>query len=98
MAAPIFAASAAGADITPPINIEGVPHSLARLNILRQSKLVNCSVDEIEDRYQVSVVLVRHNGESNFHPSGSLQILAGDVLAILGSPNQINSLVNDSQR
>ena len=98
MAAPIFAASAAGADITPPINIEGIPHSLARLNISPLSKLASASVDAIENQYKVSVVLVRHDGQSNFHPPGSQPILGGDVVAVFGSPNQINLLVNDCQR
>lgn len=98
MAAPIFAASAAGADITAPITVEGVPQSLARLNITPQSRLDSASVDEIEDQYEVSVVLVHHNGQSEFHPVGQQKIMGGDIIAVFGNPTQINLLVNDSQR
>src|SRR5512138_2029183 len=49
MAAPVFAAAAAGADVTNPISIEGQQLSLARLTILPSSSLATKTVGYVED-------------------------------------------------
>ena len=98
MAAPIFASSAANIDITPPITIEGEPNSLARIHINDHSALVNKSLGEIEDQFNLSVVLLNHDGISDTHPSAHLSVAAGDTLAILGDPQTINNLVHENKR
>ena len=92
MAAPVFAAIAAGMDITPPIMVEGQALSLARLNISPKSKLVNRCVSDIEQSYRVSVVLLRHADGRDFHPAGEKRLAADDTLAVLGAPDEINLL------
>ncbi|CAG0942449.1 partial Voltage-gated potassium channel Kch, partial [Anaerolineae bacterium] len=76
MAAPVFAAAAAGMDISQPITIEGKALSLARLNIAAKSKLAALSVNQIEQKYDVSVVLVRHDSQSDMHPAGDVRLAA----------------------
>jgi Trk K+ transport system NAD-binding subunit len=98
MAAPIFASSAANMDITAPITIEGQPNSLARLRISNHSRLDKLTLGEIEDRFNVSVVFLCHNGQSDPHPSAHLRAAAGDTLAVLGDPKSISSLANVNQR
>ncbi len=97
MAAPVFAATAAGMDISHPITIEGQSLSLARLNVLPKGKLVNLTVSQIEERYRVSVVLLRHADGRDFHPAGDKRLSANDVLAVLGGPEQINHLAQDNK-
>lgn len=97
MAAPKFAASAVGVDITRPITIEGEALSLACLNINHHSDLVGCSVAEIEQSYEVSVVLLRRDHESDFHPAGERQLSASDFLGVLAGPEQISRLIGDNQ-
>jgi Trk K+ transport system NAD-binding subunit len=97
MAAPIFAAAAAGADITPPIMVEGQPLSLARLTISPTSALVNKTVGFIEDNYNLSIVLVRHDHNSDMHPIDNKWIAAGDVVAVLGGPDQLYHLLHDNE-
>ncbi|GJM42178.1 MAG: hypothetical protein DHS20C20_24600 [Ardenticatenaceae bacterium] len=94
MAAPTFAAAAADVDVTRPITVEGEALSLARLKIEAGSSLRNCSVSEIEQNYQVSVVLLRENGRSDFHPAGERKLQLNQVLAVFGGPEQINRLVD----
>lgn len=98
MAAPTFAAAAADVDITRPITVEGETFSLARLNLAEESGLLNCSVSEIEQNYDVSVVLLREDGRSDFHPAGERTLKMGHVLGILGGPEQINKLVDDNHQ
>jgi voltage-gated potassium channel len=96
MAAPVFAAAAAGADVTNPISVEGQQLSLARLTIKPGSALVGQTVGTIEDTYRLNVVLLRHDHHSEMHPTDSTDIAASDTLAVLGGPEQLNRLVHDS--
>ena len=93
MAAPVFAAAATGADITNPITVEGQQLSLARLTINSDSRLVNKVVGYVEDNYHVSVILVRHDHETEMHPTDSKKINSGDVLAVLGGPDELSKIM-----
>lgn len=97
MAAPAFAAAAAGADVTRPITVEGEALSLGRLQVGKPSKLEGLSVASLEKKYDVSVVLLKHEGESDLHPSGKRTLHEGDALAVLGNPQRISILVHDNQ-
>lgn len=97
MAAPAFAATAAGMDISNPITVEGQLLSLARLNVSPKSKLVNLSVNAVEHVYNVSVVLLRHDGAQEFHPTSGKRLAANDVVAVLGAADQISRLAQDNR-
>ena len=98
MAAPTFAAAAADVDVTRPITVEGEALSLARLRVEARSGLLGCSMSEIEQDYDVSVVLVREDGRSDFHPAGERILKVGHVMGVLGGPEQINRLVDHNHR
>jgi voltage-gated potassium channel len=98
MAAPAFAAAASGVDMTRPITIEGQSMSLAYLIIKATSQLINQSVSDIEQRYHLSVVFIRHDSKSDFHPPADCQLSALDVIAVLGGPNEIRSLASDNHQ
>ncbi len=97
MAAPMFAASAAGMDLSYPISVEGQALSLARFDVTPQSKLVNATVSDIEKNYDVSVVLLGHDNVQDTHPAGDRRIAARDVIAVLGGAAQINRLAQDNR-
>jgi Trk K+ transport system NAD-binding subunit len=73
-----------------------MPLSLARLNVREKSKLIGRSISDVEQKYDLSVVLHRHNSDSDFHPAGDKQLAAGDVVAVLGGPEQIGRLLKDN--
>lgn len=97
MAAPIFAGAAAGLEITQPITVEGETLSLGRIKVYPVSPLIHMTVQDIEQRFNLSIVLLRRNNESDLHPSANLEILEGDTLAILGGSVEISmiSRIND---
>jgi len=97
MAAPAFAAAAAGADITRPITVEGESLSLARLTVCAPSPFNGQSVAEVESKYDLSIVLLKRASEPDLHPTGDRRLASGDILAVLGSPASINLLVHDNQ-
>jgi Trk K+ transport system NAD-binding subunit len=97
MAAPVFAAAAAGADVTNPISIEGQQLSLARLAIHPASHLANKTVGYVEDNYHLNIILLRHDHQSEMHPTDTSPLHAGDTLAVLGGPEQLSRLMLDNQ-
>ena len=96
MAAPVFAAAAAGADVTNPISVEGQQLSLARLSINPTAYFTGMTVGYVEDNYHLSVVLVRRDHESDMHPTDNKLLNSGDMLAVLGGPEQLNNLMHDN--
>ena len=97
LAAPAFAASATDSEITRPISIEGESLSLARITISPGCRLEEKTVGQIEDGYFVSVILVRHDGKSDFHPTDSHPVSAEATVAVLGRPDRLHQLIHDSQ-
>jgi Trk K+ transport system NAD-binding subunit len=97
MAAPVFAAAAAGADVTNPISIEGQQLSLARLQILPSSHLAEKTVGYVEDNYHLNIILLRHDHQSEMHPTDTSPLHAGDTLAVLGGPEQLSRLMQDNR-
>jgi len=90
MAAPAFAAAAAGVDMTRPIVVEGESLSLARFKVEPGSILAGQTVGKVEKRYNLSVVLLRRNHESDLHPPAECELMPGDSLAILGGIEEIS--------
>jgi voltage-gated potassium channel len=97
MAAPVFAAAAAGADVTNPISIEGQQLSLARLTISQSSHLAEKNVGYVEDNYHLNIILLRHDHQSEMHPTDARPLHTGDTLAVLGGPEQLGKLMQDNQ-
>jgi Trk K+ transport system NAD-binding subunit len=97
MSAPIFATAAANVDVTRPITVEGESFSLAQLQIPSRSPLIGKSMAALEQEYQVSIVLLRQGGISDFHPAGARTVAAGDTLAVLAGATHISRLVNANQ-
>lgn len=98
MAAPVFAATAADIDVTPPLTIEGQLNSLARIVVTGSSKLIHKTVGEIENRFQVSIMMIKHKSEVSRHPRGEHEIQSKDVIVLIGSPGQINALIHENRK
>ncbi len=96
MAAPAFAAAAAGADITNPITIEGQSLSLARLRVSQGSVLIGETVGEVEKKYDISIVLIKDHQLQDMHPPADRKIQANQTLVVLGSLSQLNHFIHDS--
>jgi len=97
MAAPVFAAAAAGADVTHPISIEGQQLSLARMTVNASSEIAGKTVGFVEDNYRITIILLRHNDHSEMHPKDVSPLHAGDTIAVFGGPDQLKQLMQDNQ-
>lgn len=96
MAAPVFAAAAAGVDVTNPISVEGQLLSLARLTISKEAPFADKTIGFVEDNYHMNIVLHRRNGDSLMHPTDNTRLHPGDIIAILGGPEQLNQILHDN--
>ena len=97
LAAPAFASAASGVDVTRPITVDGRPFSLASLTLRRGSPLAGRPVGEIERDFDVSVVLIRRDGQSDPHPAAERPTIEGDTLAVLGEAGMIARMVAANQ-
>lgn len=97
MAAPVFAAAASGVDVTNPISVEGQLLSLARLTVSGGAPFAKKTVGYVEDNYHLNVVLLRHDHRSEMHPTDKSPLHAGDVIAVLGGPEQLQTLLFDNE-
>jgi len=98
MAAPAFAAAAAGIEMTRPISIEGQIMSLARLTISPNSTLATLSVSELEANFEVSIVLLRRDSVTDLHPIPETILLGGDTIGVIGGPLEITGLIQENHR
>jgi len=71
--------------------------SLAHLKVEHLSKLINLTINEIEQKYNLSVVFIRRNSMSDYHPSANEILSIDDVLVVLGGPHEIRTLASDNQ-
>jgi voltage-gated potassium channel len=97
MAAPVFAAAASGVDVTNPISVEGQLLSLARLTISKDASFADKTVGHVEDNYHLNIVLLRHDHQSEMHPTDKSPLHPGDTIAVLGVPEQLNQLLHDNE-
>jgi Trk K+ transport system NAD-binding subunit len=93
MAAPVFAAAAAGVEMTGPLTVEGESISMARVRVGPGSALIGHTVTEVEENCRLSVVVLVRGSTRDVHPAGDLLLQEGDVLAVLGGPHQLNLFV-----
>lgn len=97
LAAPAFAAAATGFDMTPPLSVGGTTLSLARLKVAGESTLVGKCVEDLEQQYNLSIVLLERDHKADLHPAGSRCLDAGDTIAVLSGPNEIAILMKDNR-
>jgi Trk K+ transport system NAD-binding subunit len=97
IASPVFAATAAGANITPPIMVEGNPLCFGTVQFQDCADAKGKTLHDLEQLYRISAVLLKRKGAIEWHPSGFEKIQAGDVVGVLGNPDRINQIVHDCQ-
>ena len=98
MAAPQFAATAAGLEITQPLNIEGENYSLAKLKIKSNSLLNGIKVGDLEQNYKCSLVAILGNEHSEFHPHNESIISGGETIILLSQPSEFKNLIEANER
>jgi len=92
LAAPAIAGAATQSDVTSPISLSGRTVSLARLIIKKGSSLAGLTIEQMENKFDATVVLLERGGKADLHPHNSIGLLAGDNLAIFAEPATLNKI------
>ena len=99
LAAPAFAGAAVGAEITQNLHIAGLEYSMIRLVLRRGSFMDGRSVDEIQEREGVDIVLLhrRDDGSPDVHPSGDIIVRGGDTIVLFSHHDLITEIIGRNE-
>jgi len=92
LAAPAFAGAAAGAEINQTFKVDDRVLAMGRVVVERGSKLDGSSIQAIEEKLDLSVVLLQTGDSVDVHPEEETRLAAGDVIAVVAELPAIKKL------
>ncbi|WP_456331531.1 potassium channel family protein [Fervidibacter sacchari] len=93
IAAPAMVAAALSKSLVHAFYVGEHLFHVAEINLDENSHLLGLTVGELEEKFSISVVLLRRlDGSILHHPSANIPLQVGDTLVIVGMPEQIASL------
>ncbi len=92
LAAPAFAAAAANLDIGGPLNVNGRLLNMNRLTLTPASPLVQRCVGDVEQAYDVSVVMLRRGESAELHPPDDRVLAPGDEITVFADSATLHNL------
>ena len=92
LAAPSIAGAATQSDVSSPISLSGRALSLARFVIKKGSPLAGLTVEQFENKFDATVVLVERNGKADLHPHNDIALAAGDNIGVFAEPSTLNRI------
>lgn len=98
LAAPIFAGSAVGVEITQTLMVDGVEYSMMRLQVEPGSFLDGTTLGRLQDENDMDIVLHGRGGHFDVQPDNALTAQGGDTLVIFARHDRIIDLVERNRR
>ncbi len=98
LAAPVFAGSAMGIEITQTLQVGGEDYSMIRLQVEPGSFMDGCTVEELQQTHEMDIVLHGQNGDVRVHPAHAAVVRAGDTLVIFAQHHRITDVVARNRR
>jgi voltage-gated potassium channel len=92
LAAPAFAASAAGLETIQSVTLNDRTLHLSQFTLGESSPLVGESVANIEDHYDLTIVLLRHGREVETHPNNQRTLKAADQITVFADADTLRLL------
>jgi len=93
LAAPVFAGSAVGIEITQTLHINGVDYSMIRLHVEPGSFLDGGTVGELQEANDMDIVLHGRNGAVEVQPHNTTLVQGGDTLVIFARHARVIDIV-----
>jgi voltage-gated potassium channel len=93
LAAPAFAGSAVGIEITQTLHIGGVDYSMIRLEVEPGSFLDGDTIGQLQDANNMDIVLHGRNGAVEVQPESALVVQGGDTLVMFARHDKIVDIV-----
>ncbi len=94
LSAPAFAGAAVGIEITQTLRIAGKEYSMIRLTVEAGSILEGSTIDGLQDKYDMDIVLHGNGKEMTVHPSGDICVEAGESLVIFALHHRVMEIVS----
>lgn len=98
LAAPVFAGTAVGVEIAQTLNVNGVDYSMIRLKVADGSFMEGNTIEVLQNKYGMDIVLHEHQNEVKVHPAANSVVRANDTLVIFAPYNQITDIVARNRR
>jgi voltage-gated potassium channel len=92
LAAPAFAASAAGLETVQSVTLNDRVLHLSHLAVTEASPLVGQSVAQVEDLYDLTIVLLRRGREADLHPDNHRTLRAADQITVFADTDTLRML------
>lgn len=92
IAAPAFATAAIRSGVTHSFFVEGELLNVSELQVCAEGQLVGWTVQELEDRLDLSVIFLQREGQRDMHPAGDLALRGGDKVVVFASLEQLGQL------
>ncbi|MBZ0289974.1 MAG: TrkA family potassium uptake protein, partial [Anaerolineae bacterium] len=93
LAAPMFAGSAVGIEITQTLHINGVDYSMIRLQVEAGSFLAGGTIGELQKANDMDIVLHGRDGNVEVQPDSSVYVNGGDTLVIFARHDKVINIV-----
>lgn len=93
LAAPAFAASALDIEITQTLTIGDTEYSMIRLIVEAGSFLDGETIEALQDRYEIDIVLHGRGENANVHPAHNVRVQSGDILVTFAQHHRITEIV-----
>ncbi len=92
LAAPAFAAAAAGLEVLQSITLNGRVLNMSQLTLTPKSALLGKTVGQVEQQYDISLVLLLRGKEADLHPNHTTTLKAGDRITVFADVNTLHRL------
>lgn len=92
LAAPAFAAAAADLEVGAPVHVHGRVLSMSHFTINPTSLLVEHAVGDIEQLYDLSIVLLRRGEKAELHPADEVMLQAGDEITVFADAGTLHKV------
>ncbi len=84
LSAPVFAMAALDLEVQQSLNIGGEGISIARVEIRNGHRLNGMTVGEVEESFDISIIMALRNGAKDFHPAPDVTLETGMMILALG--------------
>jgi voltage-gated potassium channel len=98
LAAPMFAGSAVGIEITQTLHINGVDYSMIRLKVEAGSFLAGDTIGQLQEANDMDIVLHEREGHVAVQPDSNMLVNGGDILVMFARHDKIINIVERNRQ
>lgn len=98
LAAPVFAGSAVGVELTQTMHIHGVDYSMIRVKVEPGAFLDGGTVGQLQEENDMDIVLLERDGGVEVQPPNSIVVRGGDMLVLFARHDRVIDIASRNRR